>query len=181
VVGPTADAKRRSNALSERLATLSQELDHSIERLDRICAEIDVKHRGATSASTERETDPVAAAAASDLSKGLTSSRLDALCERLERCVDALERFGTGNECRAERPPPAAGHEAAESTRPQPAEQPCLPTSGPDQLGFFREQVEALVSRLQRGIVGDYGPAVELQVIRSLREQLYGFLQKLEA
>jgi hypothetical protein len=162
---------------------LSQELDHYIERLDRICSDIDVKHESATPASTQQEIDLVAAAGASDLSKALTSiaSRLDALCERLEPCVDGLERFGTGVDERLEEKPPPPGGEATESTRPQPAEQPRPPAPGPDQLGFFREQVEALVSRLQRGIVGDHGPGVELQVIRSLRERLDGFLQKLEA
>jgi hypothetical protein len=183
VIEPAADAREESNALSERLIALSQGLDRSIERLDRICADIDVKHESATPASTQQEMDLVAPANASDLSKALPSivSRLDALCERLERCVDGLERFGTGvDEWLEERPPPA-GREATESTRPQPAEHPRPATSDPDQLGFFREQVEALVSRLQRGIVGDHGPADDLQVIRSLRERLDGFLQKLEA
>ena len=183
LIEPAADAREESNALSERLLVLSQELDHYIERLDRICSDIDVKHESATPASTQQEMDLVAAAGASDLSKALTSivSRLDALCERLEPCVDGLERFGTGVDERLEEKPPPPGGEATESTRPQPAEQPRPPAPGPDQLGSFREQVEALVSRLQRGIVGDHGPGVELQVIRSLRERLDGFLQKLEA
>jgi hypothetical protein len=183
VIEPAADAREEANALSERLLVLSQELDHSIERLDRICSDIDVKHESATPASTQQEMDLVAAARASDLSKALTSivSRLDALCERLEPCVDGLERLGTGVDERLEERPPPAGGEATESTRPQPAEQPRPAAPGPDQLGFFREQVEALVSRLQRGIVGDRGRGVELQVIRSLRERLDGFLQKLEA
>ena len=185
VVELAANARRESNSLSEQLAALSQELDRSIERLDRICADIDVRHESARPTPTQQEMDLVAVAGASELSKALTSivSRLDALCERLERCVDGLERFGTGADEGLDEEPPPAGREATGTTGPQlqPAEQPRPPTSGPDQLGFFREQVEALVSRLQRGIVGDHGPAVELHAIRSLRERLDGFLQKLDA
>jgi hypothetical protein len=182
VAEPAANAREDSNALSEHFIALTQELDHSIERLDRICADIDVKHESATPASTQQKVDPVAAAGASDLPEALTSivSRLDALCERLQPCVDRLERFAAGVDERLEERPPA-GREETESTRPEPAEQSHPLTSGPDGLGFFREQVDALVSRLQGGIVGDRDPGVELQVIRSLKDQLGGFLQRLEA
>jgi hypothetical protein len=176
-----ANARRESNSLPEQLAALSQELDRSIERLDRICADIDVRRESARPTPTQQEVDLVAGAGASNLSAVLTGivSRLDALCDRFEPCVDRLERSATSADQGLEEEPPPAGREATGTTEPQAAVQSRPLVSGPDELSLFREQVDTLVSRLQRRIVDDHGPGVELQVIRGLRERLDRFLRNL--
>jgi len=181
VIEPAVDARDESNALSERLLALSQELDHSIQRLGRICADIDVRRESAR--PTQQDRDLVASAGASDLWAALTGivSRLDALCARLEPRADRLERSATGVDERLDEEPPPAAPEATESTDPQPAVQSRPLVHAPDELSLFREQVDTLVNKWRPGIVEDHGFGVELQVIRDLRERLDRFLQNLEA
>ena len=166
--------------LSERVAALSEDLECSIEALDRICAAIDVKRETPAPTPTPQDTSPVVGDA-SDLAEALTIlvGRLDALCERLERRVDRLERFADSVDGRIDERSPPPGRETTESTGPSPSEEAGAPASVPGELGAIREQVEALVGGLRQAD-SDGEPAVELQVIRGLRERLADFLQKLE-